>query len=106
MSTGEKQSTVPASALIETLGGKAMTKFQTLTCRLAQACEGNPVMSTILVMLFYLMFGMVEATVETLIWGNRFVHFMDDPVFSLMFMAYAAYAVWWCAVLNSSKKTT
>lgn len=82
-----------------------MNQIQQSTYRLAQACDGNPVSSTIVVMLFFVMFNFVEAGVEIALFGKRFEHAID-AVFALMFMAYSAYAVYWCAVFNSTKKTT
>ena len=79
-----------------------MNKIQHATFRLAQSCDGNPVYSTLIVMLFFLMFNVVEATVEALIFGEPFKHFLD-VVFQLAFIGYAAYAVYWCAVFNGAK---
>lgn len=82
-----------------------MNKIQHATFRLAQACDGSPVSSTLVVMLFFVMFNFVEAGVEIALFGNRFEHALD-AVFALAFMAYSAYAVYWCAVFNSTKNTT
>ena len=84
------------------IGGEEMSKIQLVTLRLAQACDGNPVSSTLVVMLFYVMFNFVEAGVETALFGNGFKRALDI-VFSLALMFYAAYAVYWCAVFNSNK---
>ena len=79
-----------------------MNKIQQATLKLAQACEGSPVSTTVVVMLFFIGFNTVEASIERLIFGERFEHFLD-PVFALVFIGYAAYAVYWCAVFNSTK---
>jgi hypothetical protein len=79
-----------------------VNKLETVTLALAKACDGNPVTSIATIMLFYLMFSLVEATVEKLIYGERFVHWLD-PFFMCAFIAYSAYAVWWCALWNSAK---
>ena len=79
-----------------------MNKIQQATFRLAQACDGSPISTTIVVMLFYVMFSIFEATVETAIFGKRFEHLLD-PFFQLAFIGYSAYAVYWCAVFNSAK---
>lgn len=79
-----------------------MNKIQQATFKLAQACEGSPISTTVVVMLFYAMFSVFEATVETVIFGNRFVHFLD-LFFQLAFIGYSAYAVYGCAVFNSTK---
>jgi len=81
-----------------------MTKLQKMTLALAKASNGNPVISTATVMLFFVMFNMLEAGIEKLIFGERFEHWLD-PFFMLAFIAYSAYAVWWCAVFNGSKET-
>lgn len=81
-----------------------MNKIQAATFRLAQACDGSPVSSTIVVMLFFIGFNMVEASIEKLIFGERFEHLLD-PIFALAFMGYAAYAVYYCAIFNSAKRT-
>ncbi|MFA6903369.1 MAG: hypothetical protein WC236_09825 [Gallionellaceae bacterium] len=80
-----------------------MNKIQTGTFRLAQAADGNPVTTTLVVMLFFIAFNVVESGIERLIFGNRFEHFLD-PIFALVFMGYAAYAVFYCAIFNSTKR--
>lgn len=82
-----------------------MNKIQLATYRFAQACDGSPVTSTVVVMLFFIMFNFFEAGVEVALFGKRFEHALD-AVFALAFIAYAAYAVYWCAVFNSTKNTT
>jgi hypothetical protein len=79
-----------------------MNKIQQATYRLAQACDGSPVAATVVVMLFFVMFNFVEAGVEIALFGKRFEHALDGA-FALVFMAYAAYAVYWCAVFNGEK---
>jgi len=69
---------------------------------LAQACDGNPVLTTVTIILFYLMFAILEAGVEKLIWGDRFEHWLN-PIFVGAFIAYSAYSVYWCALWNVSK---
>ena len=58
--------------------------------------------STVVVILFFLMFNFVEAGVEIAAFGCSFRHSLD-AVFAAAFMAYAAYAVHWCALFNSAK---
>jgi hypothetical protein len=79
-----------------------MNWFQSATFHLAAASGGNPVLSTITIMLFYICFNLVEAQIERLIFGERFEH-MLDPIFGACFIAYAAYAVYYCAIFNGSK---
>lgn len=79
-----------------------MIRLQLATLALARAADGNPVISTATIMLFSLMFNLLAGCVETLIWGERFVHWLD-PLFLLFWIGYSAYAVWMCAVHNASK---
>lgn len=67
---------------------------------IAAASKGEPVIATILVALFYLAFSQLEAGIESLIWGDRFEHWLD-PIFITTFIAYAAYCVYACAVFNT-----
>lgn len=77
-----------------------MNPLQIATYRLAQACNGNPVSSTVVVSMFAIAFNLVEAQVERLLFGAPFAHALD-PVIGIGFIGYAAYAVYWCAVFNS-----
>lgn len=79
-----------------------MNKLQKGTLALARASKGNPVVSTATVILFFLMFNILEASIEKIIFGERFEHWLD-PMFMVCFIAYAAYSVWWCAALNTSE---
>ncbi len=81
-----------------------MNKLQTATLALAKASDGNPVFSTGTIMLFFVMFSIFEASIERLVFGEQFEHWLD-PFFMLVFIAYSAYSVWWCAVFNGSKET-
>ena len=81
-----------------------MNKLEQATFALAKASKGNPVISTATILLFFLMFNLLEAGVEQLVFGERFGHWID-PFFIMAFISYSAYAVWWCAIFNSSKKT-
>ena len=69
---------------------------------LAGACGGNPIMTTIVVFMFYLAFNTLECVVEKLIFGQRFHHWLD-PLFIGLFISYSAYAVWGCAAHNSKR---
>jgi hypothetical protein len=81
-----------------------MEKLHMATLALARASSGNPVVSTATIILFYLMFNQCAATVEHLIWGERLEHWLD-PVFQCFFIAYSAYTVWCCAIINSHDKS-
>lgn len=69
---------------------------------LAESSNGNPITTILVIMLFYIMFNVLEASIEKVIFGERFEHFMD-PVFGAMFIAYAGFAVMHCAFFNSAK---
>jgi threonine/homoserine/homoserine lactone efflux protein len=66
---------------------------------LAKASGYNPFISTLVVMLFYIGFVAFEATIERLVFGERFEHWLD-PIFCLIFIAYAALSVYECAYRN------
>ncbi|MFK7161895.1 hypothetical protein V6U78_12715 [Marinospirillum sp. MEB164] len=70
---------------------------------LARAADGNPIITTVVTILFFLGFNILEGQIELLIWGERFPHWLD-PIFIVGFMAYAAYSVYACAVFNSAKQ--
>jgi len=89
--------------LVSTNYGATMNKLEKATLALARASNGNPVLSTLTVMLFFVMFNVLEATIEKLMFGERFEHWLD-PFFMLAFIAYSAYSVWWCSIFNSIKE--
>lgn len=68
--------------------------------KLAQASNGNPVISVIVVGFFYVWFNMLLALVEKLAFGERFEHWLD-PVFGFFFICYAGYSVVACAYHNT-----
>ncbi len=69
---------------------------------LAAAANGSPLITTCTVMLYWVFFTILEASVEAMIFGERFEHWLD-PIFVCCFIAYSAYSVWGCAVYNSSR---
>lgn len=71
--------------------------------RIAVASDGNPVIAAGTVFMFWLAFNLIEETVEKLIFGERFEHWLD-PVFGVAFMAYAAWTVWICAEVQVGKR--
>ena len=81
-----------------------MNKLQNATLRLAQASDGNPIITTVTVMLFYVMFSIVEHVIEKLFFGEAFLHIFD-LIFALLTVAYSAYAVYWCAIYNTHKNS-
>lgn len=83
--------------------GQEMTPLQEATWMLAEACQGDPVKTTFVVCTFYFMFNILEWSVEKVIFGKSFAHWLD-PIFCACFIAYAAYAVYWCAIMNFGKR--
>lgn len=77
------------------------TMISTSAGHLASAAKGDPVLATIVVILFYLLFTAFETTVERAAFGKSFPHLLD-PIFAGFFIAYAAYAVYACAVYNTA----
>jgi len=80
-----------------------MNRFEKATMALVRASDGNPVITTATILLFFVMFNLAEGQIEKLIFGERFEHWLD-PLFMLGFIAYSAYAVWWCAIFNTAEK--
>lgn len=80
-----------------------MQKIRNATIRLVQACEGSPISTTIVVIIFFMMVTVLEATFEKLVFGYRFEHFVD-VIIQIAFIAYAAYAVYWCAIFNMERQ--
>jgi hypothetical protein len=63
--------------------------------QLVSASSGDPATTTIVVMLFALMFNVLLASIETVLYGGRFAHWLD-PLFIAVFIVYAARAVIAC----------
>ncbi|WP_067514710.1 hypothetical protein [Endozoicomonas ascidiicola] len=79
-----------------------MELFNKMTAALVRSADGNPVHTTLTVMLFFVMFSVLEATIEKLIFGERFEHWLD-PIFICGFIGFASYMVWVCAVYKESR---
>jgi len=79
-----------------------MNKLQIATLVLAKASDGNPVTTTLVVMIFMVMVNIAFYVVEKLFFGGSFVHFLD-LILALAGIAYSSYAVYWCAVFNTEK---
>lgn len=73
-----------------------------ITIYMVHASSGNPVITTLLVFFVYLAFDLLESTVEKMIWGERFEHWLD-PIIIGVFIAWGSYSVYLCALYNSSK---
>lgn len=70
-----------------------LTKLATVV---AASSNFNPLLSCLVVILFYIAFSVVEGFVEELVFGKSFVHWLD-PFFASAFTAFAAFVVWICA---------
>lgn len=81
-----------------------MNAIQNSALTLAKAANGNPIITTVTVFLFYLFFNLLEAMVEKLMFGERFEHWLD-PLFIGAFIFYSAYAVYACALYNSATES-
>jgi len=79
-----------------------MNMMKMATLKLATACDGSPLLTTVVVMLFYVMINAAEALVETLIFGAPFEHW-GDVVISCAAIGYSGYAIWCCAIYNTEK---
>jgi len=66
-------------------------------CLLVVACRGDPLRSVATVFVFYMFFNVVEAVVEELLFGERFLHWFD-LVFGVLFISYACLVVRYCRV--------
>lgn len=69
---------------------------------IARSASGNPITATLVVILFFLGIQMVSATIERLVWGERFEHWLDVVLMAAS-IAYAAYVVYACALHNSGR---
>lgn len=67
--------------------------------RIVMATKADPVPGVAVVLLFFLLFNLFEATVEAAIWGEPFAHWLD-PFFAMAFMIYAAYITYLCSEVN------
>jgi hypothetical protein len=70
---------------------------------LSASAKYNPVMALSLTWMSYLLFTIAEAQVETLIWGDRFEHWLD-PVFLVLLALYQLAVIEVCAIMNETKK--
>jgi len=68
----------------------------------AAASNYNPIVSTIVVFLYYCAFNFVEGMIETLITGERFLH-VGDVVSAVLFTAFNSHVIYICAVRNILK---
>ena len=77
-----------------------MNILNTAAMWIAKAAEGNPIVAIFVTMLFYLMFDCVEASVEMILYGERFPHWGDVLLIGC-FMFLSARTVVACAELNA-----
>lgn len=83
---------------------KIMDRIKLSALVLAKSADNCPFISTLTVILYYIMFSVFEAGIEKLIFGDYFHHWLD-PIFQIIFILYAALVVWMCA-LNRIKNET
>ena len=76
-----------------------MNRIKRSALLVAKSSKGNPVLATVTIILFYVMFNTLESVIEILLFGKRFEHWFD-VLFGIIFIAYAAYCVYWCAIYN------
>lgn len=79
-----------------------MNKLQAATFLLVKASNGNPIISTLVIVIFHVAFDRLEMKIEILLFGEHFVHWLD-PIFILGFIAYAVYAIWIGGIYKISK---
>lgn len=60
-----------------------------------RACKGDPINSTVLGIVFYFLFNLFEAMIEELLFGERFLNWLD-PIFLLLFTIYIGICIWRC----------
>lgn len=75
------------------------SKVATSAGHLAAASKGEPMTTTAVIMMFYILVTIFTTNIERVFWGESFPH-LFDPFVSGAFIAYAAYAVRACAVYN------
>lgn len=80
-----------------------MNILQKSALTLAEASGGNPIITTVVVVLFFVMFNFLMAVAEKVWFGEAFTHLID-PIIVIVFISYAAYAVYFCAVFNAGNK--
>lgn len=73
-----------------------------LAVNLAVSTGGNPLTVTGTICLFYIMFSVLESTIEKLTYSEAFAHFLD-PVFVVMFIIYTYYCIDICATWKSQR---
>ena len=79
-----------------------MNIIKKATLHLCWACDDNPISTTAVVFLAMLFFNIIEATIEKLIFGERFEHWLD-PIFMGCFIAWASYAVYMCSLIKLAR---
>ncbi len=75
--------------------------FSILT--IVEATDRNPLSLIVIVFFLWCAFDLLEMTIEKLISGHHFAHWLD-PIFQVLFIGYAAYGVFWCAALKAAAK--
>lgn len=62
----------------------------------ARACDHNPLSCSVTLFIYFLMFNMMEAVIEKLLFGEPFAHALDI-FFAACFIAFGVCSIWFCA---------
>jgi len=65
---------------------KVLNPLQHSCMALAYASEGNPLRAVLTIFCFFLIFTLIEAGIETLVYGKHFLHWLD--IFFLLGLFY------------------
>lgn len=79
--------------------GNKMNLFQLVSWMIVRACKGDPLKTTLMAFFMYVFVNMIEAVLETLIFGERFEHW-GDVVIMLGAFFYSGYLTYLCGVYN------
>ena len=69
------------------------------TLMLVIGCDKSPLRSTAMIFAFYIFFSIIQSSVERLIFGEMFENWLE-PIFTLIFMVWAACAAYLCGVIR------
>lgn len=78
---------------------KGKVLFSAVT--IAKSAKFDPVISMIVVFLFYMLVWIAESTIEQVIWGERFPHFLDLFIVGFL-IYYSGLVVYACSILNKT----
>ena len=64
---------------------------------IAKASGFNPFLSILTVIFYFFMFNLLESTIEMLIFGDAFTHWLD-PIFTVFFIVISSITTYICAI--------